>query len=217
MEKRVIGEIDTANHMARLEANLLGLSEIVGGVTVELHLSKPGNRNILYRQELGWVQHIKAIGQDVGLIHNLNTVLPLREIPSLNSIVKVLAMEIEILPGNSLGLFPDHTSDTLQTSPLDLNKLGGAVVGHESVSVNTISVDVAEGTGYTVAGHEPEHTVEGGRLGGEEVIGGIVGSGSLRNLVLGLGLDGVNQVGELTGILDEEHRDIDSDNVCSSY
>ena len=54
-------------------------------------------------------------------------------------------MEIDILTRNSLGLFPDHTSDTLQSSPVDLDKLGGAVVGHEAVSVNTKSVDVAEG------------------------------------------------------------------------
>src|SRR3981189_734980 len=105
--------------MARLEANLLGLSEIVGGVTVELHLSKPGNRNNIQRQELGRVQHIKAIGQDVSLIHNLNTELVLRELSRLNSIEKVLAMEIDILTRNGLGLFPEHTSDTLQRSPVD--------------------------------------------------------------------------------------------------
>ena len=34
-----------------------------------------------------------------------------------------------------------------------------------------------------------------------------------RNLGVGLGLDGVNKVGELDGILDEEHRDVIPNNV----
>jgi hypothetical protein len=58
--------------------------------------------------------------------------------------------------------------------------------------VNAKPVDVAEGTGHTVAGHEPEQGVESGWLLREKVIGGIMGGGTLRYLVLGLGLDCVD-------------------------
>lgn len=65
----------------------------------------------------------------------------------------------------------------------------------------------------TKARHRPEQGVERARLGAEKVPGGIVSRGRLRNLVVRAGLDGVNQVGELDGILDEEYGDIIADDV----
>lgn len=43
-----------------------------------------------------------------------------------------------------------------------------------------------------------------------------MGSGSLRNLAVGAGLDRMNQVGKLDGILDEENRHIISHDVVVS-
>lgn len=55
--------------------------------------------------------------------------------------------------------------------------------------------------------------VQGTGLLGEEVIGGIVGSGSLRNLLVRLRFQGVDHVGELHSILDEEDGQVDANDV----
>lgn len=47
----------------------------------------------------------------------------------------------------------------------------------------------------------------------EEVPGRVVSSRSLRDLTVTSGLDGVDQVGELDGILDEEHGDVVSHEI----
>lgn len=72
---------------------------------------------------------------------------------------------------------------------------------------------MAEGTGDTVAGHGPEEGVQSRRLLAEKVPGRVVGRGSLGDLAVGLGLDGVDQVGELGGRLDEEDGDVVANNV----
>lgn len=65
----------------------------------------------------------------------------------------------------------------------------------------------------TKAGHRPEQRVEGTRLGTEEVPSRIVGRSSLRYLVFGTRFDGMNQVGELDSILNEEDGDVVSNDV----
>ena len=64
-----------------------------------------------------------------------------------------------------------------------------------------------------VASHGPEKRVQAARLGAEEVPGRVVGSSSLRDLIVRARLDRVDQVREPDGILDEEDGDVVSDNV----
>lgn len=55
--------------------------------------------------------------------------------------------------------------------------------------------------------------VQGTWLLREKVIGGIVSSSSLRDLLVRLRLQSMNHIRELHRILDEENRQIDTDNV----
>jgi hypothetical protein len=214
LEKRILGKVDATNDMARLEANLLCLSEVVDDIAVELHLSKPGHGNHILRKELGRVQDIKAVGQGVGFRDNLDTKLVFGEVALIDSIVQVLTMIVEVLTSSRLGFFPNHTSNTLQTSPLDSDVDRVASIGHKAVSVNGISIYMAERTWDAMASHEPEHGVKSARLRGEEVIGSSVGGATLGDLGLRLGLDRMNQIRELAGILDEEGGHGHSDNIC---
>ena len=61
--------------------------------------------------------------------------------------------------------------------------------------------------------HHPHQHV--GRLGhqGDEVPERVVGAGGLRHRMVRLGLERVHEVGELHGVLDEEHRDVVADDV----
>lgn len=80
-----------------------------------------------------------------------------------------------------------------------------------SADGHTHHVTIAPGN--TIPGHCPEQGVEGGGLLTEEVPGCVVGAGRLGHLAIGLGLDRVDEIGELDGRLDEENRHVVSHNV----
>ena len=65
-----------------------------------------------------------------------------------------------------------------------------------------------------MSSHRPEKSMQSTGLLAEEVPGRVVSSRGLRDLTVTSGLDGVDQVGELDGILDEEGRHVDADDVC---
>lgn len=171
---------------------LLGLGKVVARVTVELHLTQRRDGDELLRNNLGRIKQIKPETQLIILIHNLRTQLPLRIVPILNRLKQILPNEIRVLTRDLLRLFPDHTGATLQRLPVELDKLGIAVVSDETERVHTEAVDVAEGTRDAVAGHGPEERVKGAGLLREEVPGAVVGGGGLGDFVVAAGLDGVD-------------------------
>jgi hypothetical protein len=50
----------------------------------------------------------------------------------------------------------------------------------------------------------------------EEIVGRIVGCSGLRDLVIWLGLQSMNEVREKYGVVNEENRNVDSNNVFKS-
>ncbi|KAI5307774.1 hypothetical protein KEM55_007458, partial [Ascosphaera atra] len=81
--------------------------------------------------------------------------------------------------------------------------------------MHTETVNVSERTRDTVASHGPEKGVKCTWLLAEEIPGSVMGSGRLWDLVLWLWLDSMNKIGELDSILDEEHRDVVANDICS--
>lgn len=75
------------------------------------------------------------------------------------------------------------------------------------------TISVAEGSDNAMLGHGPEKRVQTARLLTEKVPGSVVSSGSLRNLIVGLRLDSVDEIGEKDGILDEEYWNVVSNNI----
>lgn len=71
----------------------------------------------------------------------------------------------------------------------------------------TVGADDAE------AGHGPQEGVEGRRLRAEEIPSAVMGSSSLRDFVIWTGLDGMDEIRELNGILDEKYWDIVPDDI----
>jgi hypothetical protein len=123
-------------------------------------------------------------------------------------------MQIGILPGGDLGLFPDEACLTLQSLPVPFDKLGLAVVSNEAEGVHTEAVHVSVGPHDAVASHGPEQCVQRAGLLAKEVPGGIMCRCSLRDLAIWVGFDGVDEVREFYGVLDEEDGDIIANNIC---
>lgn len=123
-------------------------------------------------------------------------------------------MVVRVLSSDGLGLFPHEGSLALQRLPVELDKLGSSVVRHEAESVDTEAIHRSEGTRNSVTSHSPEQCMQRAGLLTEKVPSRVVGGCGLGDLVLRAGLNGMDQVGEEDCILDEEDRDVVSDNVC---
>ena len=109
---------------------------------------------------------------------------------------------------------------TYENFSLGLNLLQGVVliavfvVYAKQLRAMRQQVDAAR---QGAVGHGPHQHVGG--LGHQrcEVPECVVRAGRLRHAVMRLGLDGVDQVGELDGILDKEHRNVVADQVVVAF
>lgn len=108
LQQRILGEVDTANNVTRLEHDLLSLGKVVGRVGVQLHDTEQLDRDIFFRQNLGGVEHVEAISQCLLLVDNLDTELPLGAVSGLNGIPEILAVHVCVLASENLSLFPDQ-------------------------------------------------------------------------------------------------------------
>lgn len=127
--------------------------------------------------------------------------------------MQILTHEVRILARGLLGLFPDHAGLALQRLPVKFDELGCTVICHESEGMHTEPINMSERTRNAMPRHSPEQCVHRAWLLAEEVPGRVMSSGSLRDLVVTSGLDGVDQIGEEDSILDEEYRDIVSNDI----
>lgn len=213
LQQRILAEVNAADDVARLEHDLLSLGEVVGRVLVQLHDAKLGKRHQLLGNNLGRIHHVEPEGEGLVLVHDLDGELPLGAVSGLDGIIEILAVEISVLASHDLGLLPDKRGLALLGLPVPLHQLGITFLSNETIGVDAEAVHVTEATGDAEASHSPEERVHGARLGAEEVPCRVVGRGSLGDLVVRLGLHGVNEVRELDGILDEEHGDVIADDI----
>ncbi|GMG24939.1 unnamed protein product [Aspergillus oryzae var. brunneus] len=145
-----------------------------------------------------------------------NTHLPLRVSARLDRFEEILAHEVGVLARDLLRFFPDHAGLTLQGLPVELDELGVTVVSDEAEGVDTKAIDVAKRARDTMAGHGPEQGVQGTGLLAEEVPSRVMGSGSLRDLIVTTRLDSVDEIREKNSVLDEEDGNVVANNICDS-
>jgi hypothetical protein len=122
-------------------------------------------------------------------------------------------MEVGVDAGDLDGLVPHEGVDAERGLPVELDEAAAALGVDEAEGVDAEAVHHAQAAGDAAVGHDPQEHVDG--LGGEpdEVVEGVVGRGGLGDLVVGFGLHGVDQVGELDRVLDEEDGDVVADEV----
>ena len=117
-------------------------------------------------------------------------------------------MEVWILPGDLEGLIPHQTVDSELRCPVKLDEMTLSFSVNEGERVDAEPLHHPKRPWDPSVAHGPENGVGGLRLKGEEVPEVVVCGLAGRYLVVRLRLDGVNKVGELHGILDEEHRNV---------
>lgn len=201
------------NLFRRTYHSLLSLRKVVAWVAVQRHLAQRRHWDQILRNDLGWVENVETKGQLILLVDDLNTEFPLWEIASLNRIEEILSVEIGVLSGHGLSFLPDKGSLSLERLEMELDEFRLAVIRHETEGVYTKAIHVAERTWNSVSRHGPHQRMHGARLLAEEIPGGIMSCSGLRNFTVLLGLDSVNQIGKLDGILDEEDGNVVSNDI----
>jgi hypothetical protein len=210
----VVSKIACQHRTSGTYHDLLGFSKEIARVGIELHEANQLDWRQLLRDDLRRIQQIEAKLHNVRLLHNLHAKLPRRTIPGCNSIPEILAVEVGILPCEHLRLLPDKTRLALLCLPVPLDELRRAGVGDEAERVHAEAVHVAVGSRDAVARHGPEQRVQRARFLAKKVPRRIVSRRSLWDFLVRAGLDGVDQVREENGILNEEDWDIIADDVC---
>lgn len=201
--------IDTA----KTHHNLLRLGEVVAGVAVQRKLSKRCEGDNVLGHNLGRVEKIESKAQLVLLLHDLSLEDPFREHSLLNTLKQVLAVVVRVQSSSDLSLLPQERSLALCGPEPELDELGLALISDKAEGVNTPSVHVPVRTDGSMAAHCPEQGVERRWLLTEKVPSAVMSGGGLRNLTIRPGLNSMDQIRELNGILNEEDRNVVTNNI----
>jgi hypothetical protein len=95
----------------------------------------------------------------------------------------------------------------------ELDKLGLALVRNEAEGVHTPSIHMPERANGAMTAHRPEQSVERRWLLAEKVPSAIMSSSGLGDLAVWPGLDSMDQIWELDGILNEEDGDVVTNDI----
>ena len=209
LQQRIVGHVDARDQVVRVERHLLRLREVVGGVPVQGHETHGLHGNQLFRHELGGIEQVDALeALLLVVLEDLHAQLPLRERPGLDGVRQVTAVEVRICAVDQLGLFPRHRVHTQVRLPVELHQHGAPVRCHQAEGVDAEALHGAEGARDAAVRHVPDGVVLCFGVQGHEVPEGVVRGLRLGDLAVRVGFPGVDDVRELDGVLDEEHRHV---------
>ena len=195
---------DTRDHVAGVERRLLHLGEVVAGCAVQLHAPHLDERVVAVRPHLGEVEGVDAVPGRVGLGHQLHLQCPGGEVTPLDGLVEVLVVMGRVLTGHPGGGGRVEAADPLVALEVELHPVTFAGSVHPLEGVRPIAVHVAPARRQAPIAEQPGELVRGlGRV--REEIPNVVGF-----LLVGVGvvLLGVDEVGELQRVTDEEDRGV---------
>ena len=122
-------------------------------------------------------------------------------------------MEIGIGAADLDGLVPEHRSGAGDRPPVELHEGRFALGVDEAERMHAEAFDHAERARDGAIRHRPHQHVHALGHQRREIPERVVRRAGLRVAAVGLHLHGVDEVGKLDGILDEEHRDVVADQI----
>ena len=145
--------------------------------------------------------------------HHLDAEVPDRVGPALDGVGQIPTMEVGIGAVGHQRLLPGHRVHALAGLPVELDQAGLTLGVGQPPGVDAETLHRPVRARNAAVGHVP-HGVRL-RLGVQrrEIPEGVVGALGLRDLSIRLRFRRVDQVRELDGVLDEEHRNVVADQV----
>ena len=202
------------HEVAHVEGHLLGLGEEVRRVRRQRQPPDRLHRSQLLGHELRRVEQVDALEHLVrGVREGLDAQLPLRQVPSLDRVGQVAAVEVRIATGRELRLLPDERVHTGVRLPVELHQGRRAVAGDEPEGVHAEALHRPVGRLDAAVGHVPHRVVLRLRVERDEVPERVMRRLGLRYLSIGVRLARMDDVGELDAVLDEEDGHVVADEV----
>lgn len=133
----------------------------------------------------------------------------------LNTVPKVLTMEVCIFSRCYLSFFPEQRSFPLESLEPELDKLCLALSCHKAESMNAPTIHMPVRSHRSVTTHSPKKRVQGAWLLAEEVPRSVVCRCRLWNFSIRHWFDSMYQVWEFDGILNKENRNVIPNNICT--
>lgn len=186
------------------ESSLLNLGEVVLRVLVQGQLTESSHWVVLVGPDLGQVKHREW--SLLGLLggHGLDVTSPGWEVTLGNVDKQVLLSVVRVGTGKVTSLLVGQALVALVRDHVDLDVSPVTVLVRPLVSVARVTVHLSVAGWGTTVGEQDDHLVDGLRVGGQ-VVPEHVG---VLQVGLWVSLLGVDEVGELRGVSDEENRGV---------
>jgi hypothetical protein len=213
LQQRVVGEVDPRHYVAGVEGGLLGLGKEVVDVAVEHHLADDLERHEFFRDQLGGIQHVELERVGGLLLEGLDTELVFGKFAARDRVEQIAAMEVRVGAADLDRLVPQHRCGAGGRPPMEFHECRFALGVDEAERMDSEPFDHAVGARDGAIRHYPHQHVHALGHQRREIPERVVRRGGLRKAAVWLHLHGVDQVGKLDGILDEEHRDVVADQI----
>ena len=208
LEELVRGKTHARDEVGRREGRLLDLGVVVLDVAIELQDAHLVEGEVFVGPGLGGVKGAPAGAlfplNARGFAHELDGSRPPREVASSDGVEEVALGIVRILASDAVTFSRGEVFDALEglKVPLDPGAFLAAV--DEAESVDAEAIHMAKAVRNTAGRKEHGDVVEGLRGAGVKVPEG----GGGRKVGLWVALVDVHHVGEIDGVLDEEHRGV---------
>ncbi len=213
LQQRIGREVDAGHDMAGMEGDLLGLGEEIDRVLVQHHAADRRQRDDLLGDDLGRIEDVEVELVGRLLVEGLDVERPFGEVALVDRFPQVAPRVVGIGAGDLHRLVPQRGGGADAGPPVELHE-GRFVPGiDQAEGVDAEALDVAQRARDGAIRHRPHQHVHALGHQRDEIPEGVVRRGRLREAAIRLHLHGMDQVGELHRVLDEEHRDVVADQV----
>jgi len=213
LEHLIGGGLNAGNHMDGGEGRLFDFSEIVVGVSVQNHLTDFNQGIVTVGPNLGDIKDVPLILGSISFGHKLNLQSPGSGL-SRGNVLKQISGGVITISGSELsGFRGSEVLDTRVSHEVELDPESFALVVDPLESVRAKTVHVSVTIRGTSVGEEDGDLM--GRFGdeGKEVPEGV----GVLAVGLGVSLLGVDEVGELGGISDEEDGSVVTNQIPVTF
>ena len=214
LQQRVVAEVDARHDVLRAEGDLLGLGEEVVDAPVEHQPADRADRHLLLGDDLGRVEDVERELLGERVVEELHARAPTRgsRRPAMAS------HRSRRWKSGSAPLILTASFQTTDCRPCfgfqwNLTKVDLPCGVDQPEGVDAEALHEAERPRDRPVGHDPHDHVHALGRERDEVPDVVVGGRRLREAAVRLLLEGVDHVGELDRVLDEEDRDVVADEV----
>ena len=206
LQQGIIGKVDTWDHIGGAKGDLFSFGKEILDRAVKPYRADDLHRAILFGDQLGRVQHVKGKAVGKGLIKQLHAQFPFRKIPPVDGIPQIAAVPVGVCPVAFDRLVPKDGLQAHFGLPVKFDEGGYTFGGDEAKGMNAKPLHCGERARDRAVRHRPHDCVH--RLGGkrDEIPEVVMCCGRLREIAVGFGFHGMDQIWKFDRVLNEKHR-----------